>query len=198
MTKQTSSSGTAFWLLASAGLSAAIVFQLNNDLSIAVPVTAAPADLHVETVDSDGVFSLVPPEAALLDAIVDRPLFSALRRPFEAPMEVEPAAAPVAVKTLSFKLAGTMLSGDARFALLAHPERGMLRLRQGQEVDGWRIEDVLGSEVLLRRGYETIRLRLQKALRSPKQPVQVEAQRTSQPAAGANTDTSEAAERLKE
>ncbi len=196
MTKQTSSNGTAAWFLAAAGLCAAIAFQLNNEISIAVPVTAAPADPQ-ETVigGGDSVDSLIPPDFALLDAIVERPLFSLSRRPFEAPVEAMPDATPVAVKSMSFKLLGTMVAGDTRFALLAHPDKGMLRLRQGQEVDGWRIEDVVGNEVTISRGDETVRLKLQKAA-PPSSPVQVKAEGPSQ--AAGNEGSSEAEQRLKE
>jgi len=162
MTKQTSPSGTAAWLLLSAGLCATIVFQLNNDNFIAVPVTAAPADSSVEITDSNLVDSIAGPDMAVLDAIVDRPLFSASRQPFEAPIDQASDEAPSAMASLPFQLAGTMLSDNARFALLVHPEKGMLRLREGQDVDGWRVEDVDVNEVLLTNGDERMRLWLQK------------------------------------
>ncbi len=162
MTKQTSPSGTAAWLLLSAGLCATIVFQLNNDNFIAVPVTAAPADSSVEITDSNLVDSIAGPDMAVLDAIVDRPLFSASRQPFKAPIDETSDEAPSAIASLPFQLAGTMLSDSARFALLVHPERGMLRLREGQDVDGWRVEDVDVNEVLLTNGNERMRLWLKK------------------------------------
>jgi hypothetical protein len=190
MTKQPSSNGTVAWFVASAGLCAVLAFQLNNEISIAVPVTAAPADPRTTDADDHGGASLAPPDFALLDAIVERPLFSVSRRPLEAPADMLPELAPVVAKTISFKLLGTMLAGDARLALLSHPEQGMLRLRQGQEVEGWRIEDVLGSEVTISRGDEMVRLKLQKAAPSSNQ-AQVPVKGASQAAGdegGSETD----------
>lgn len=193
MTKQTSPSGTAAWLLASAGLCAAIVFQLNNDSLIAVPVTAAPADLSIEVADGSVVESFVAPDIALLDEIVGRPLFSASRQPFKVMIDQTSEAALATVTVLPFQLAGTMLSGDARFALLAHPERGMLRLREGQDVDGWRIDDIDVNEVFLTNGEETMRLRLQKVV----PPARLE-QSAHSAAGGLETGDIEAVERQKE
>jgi hypothetical protein len=195
MTKQTSSNGTAAWFLASAGLCVAVVFQLNNEISITVPVTAAPADPKTIEMGYSNVDSLVPPDFALLDMIVDRPLFTVSRRPFESPIDTVPNVTPVVAKTMSFKLLGTMVAGDARLALLSHPEKGMLRLRQGQEVDGWRIEDVRGHDVMISRGDETVRLKLQKSIPSSN-PLQLAVEGPSQ--AASDEDSSEAQQRQRE
>lgn len=190
MTKQTSSNGTAAWLLASAGLCAVVAFQLSNEISIAVPVTAAPAEVQTTQIDHGDVDWLIPPDYALLDMIVERPLFSLSRRPVEAPISARPASAPVVAKTMSFKLLGTMVAGDARLALLSHPEKGMLRLREGQDIDGWRIQDVRGSDVMISRGDETMHLRLQKPPPSSS-PLQVTVKGSSQDVGDEGTSETE-------
>ena len=72
------------------------------------------------------------------------------------------AKAEPEIRPLTLTLAGTLLVGQSRIALLAHPTDGLLRLRQGQKVDGWRVVEVREDEVRQRRGPEVTLLSLRK------------------------------------
>lgn len=169
MRKRSLTSATMGWFLASATLAGVIAFQLNNDVTLAWPVTAAPADTVLGDEDAAAPAVMGKPGLEALDAIVERPLFTASRRPYEGPEEELPAEMEPEIAAFSLTLAGTLLRGEQRLALLLHPEKGLLRLRQGQDVDGWRIEEIRGNEVHLKREDETMRLTLQKSV-SPKAP----------------------------
>ena len=162
MTMQVSSGAVAGWLLISAGLVGVIALQLDGrfPFSPSTAVTAAPNSPMEHGTDSRDDLAINLPSPEILDEIVDRPLFSSSRRPFLLIRNEAPNAAPAKKTTLSLTLAGTMLAGEARMALLLHPTKGLLRLRQGQKIDGWRIGDIGEDEVSLKRGGRTALLRL--------------------------------------
>lgn len=154
--------GTAFWLMASLGLAGVITLQVKEKSWIATPVIAATAEPVQERdrVDDGAMASL--PDVDWLERIVERPLFSASRRPF-SPAEEKPTAKPEPeVKKLALTLTGILLAGESRVALLTHPKEGLLRLRQGQKVDGWRVDQINGDMVRLKRGHEVTLLSLRK------------------------------------
>jgi hypothetical protein len=144
------------WFLASAGLAGVIAFELSNGLPLAPAVTAAPM---IVTADggAQAVPAFEPPASAAIDEIVTRPLFSKSREPFVPAAEAPVAAAAPAA---SFELIGTMVTGQSRIAMIQHAEKGVLWLREGQEIGGWRIAEIGGREVLLERDDETRDLRL--------------------------------------
>lgn len=98
------------------------------------PATAAPA-LRQEMADKDR-FSV----------IVERPLFSPLRRPNSE----EPAAelAP----TLDFTLSGIVISSGEPFALLKPSAGdGLMRVKQGDDVTGWTVARIESDRIVVRQ-----------------------------------------------
>lgn len=162
MDKRVINKGTVFWLMASAGLIGVIMLQVNDEAWLAPPVTAATVEAADQrSHDTDGLVTSSP-NADWLDTIVERPIFSVSRRPFSAAVELPTARPEPETKALALTLAGTLLAGESRIALLAHPTDGLLRLRQGQKVDGWRIDEIREDEVRLRRGLDVTLLSLRK------------------------------------
>jgi hypothetical protein len=162
MARRLTNRATLCWLLASAGLLGLIAVQETSKISLAPSVTAAPTEaVHVdEELEKAEIVSHLTIDS--IDEIIDRPLFSSSRRPASVPEQEVIVAAATPKVEFSATLAGTMLAGDSRMALLTHPSKGLLRLREGQEVDGWRIEDVRVDEVRLTNGDEVTLLRLRK------------------------------------
>ncbi|MGI9510548.1 MAG: hypothetical protein ACR2QJ_14505 [Geminicoccaceae bacterium] len=152
--------GTAFWLLASAGLTGVITLQVKDGSWLTPPVTAAivePAQIH----DGDQTdLADRSPDADWLDSVVERPLFSTSRRPFSPPEDRPEITPEQDAGPLTLSLTGTLLTGEARIALLIHPTKGLLRLRRGQKVEGWQVEEISDVEVRLRRGEEVTLLSL--------------------------------------
>ncbi|MGH1482976.1 MAG: hypothetical protein ACRBM6_30415 [Geminicoccales bacterium] len=163
MGKRVIDKGTVFWLMASAGLAGVITLQVQEKSWLAMPVIAATAEPDQEQGRVDSGIASRLPDVDWLDRIVERPLFSASRRPF-SPAEGKPAArSEPEVETLDLTLTGILLAGEDKVALLAHPKQGLLRLRQGQKVDGWRVDQINGDEVRLKRGGKVTLLSLRKS-----------------------------------
>lgn len=184
MAKRFVTGATLCWLTAAAALAGVIMLQVNSDISLALPVTAAPAEapLDEEARTTDAIAGTLT--ADILDVIVERPIFSWSRRPYLPPEDDVVMETTPEVRELSVKLAGTMLAGKSRLALFTHPSRGLLRLRQGQDVDGWRIEDIREDEVRLQLGDKVTLLRLRKGV--PGKSRQPALGATNEPAAGTN------------
>ena len=163
MTKRLVTGATVCWLMASAGLAALISLQINSEISLTSPVTAAPSKAAPEQDEhlKDPIVDHLPADA--LQLIVERPLFSWSRRPpFSPPLEQE-ATEPLSRKQpLSAKLAGTMLAGTTRMALFTHPSKGLLRLGEGRNIDGWLIKEVREDAVRLEQGDDVTLLKLRK------------------------------------
>ena len=102
--------------------------------------------------DADALIS--PVES--FSEVVERPLFWASRRPLallpSGPMD---ASAPVA-----FVLHGIVITSDERFAMFQQgaPSR-LVRLSEGQELQGWTVQSILTDRVLLRNGDRVLELR---------------------------------------
>lgn len=191
MSKRFFNGATACWLLASIGLTGVIILQIGSDVSLALPVTAAPSSSSFNG-DEEHPGGLITGdlETDALDAIVERPLFSSSRRPYEAPQSQTASNPTAPARQLSAKLAGIMLSGESRMALFTHPSKGLVRLRQGQDVDGWRIEEVREHEVKLSNGDKVTLLKLRKGLAKPAKAKAKTAKKTESSAQG--DDKSEA------
>ncbi len=165
MAKRFVTGTTLCWLTAAAALAGVIKLQVDDDVSLALPVTAAPVDMRPddeEERDTDVMDDHLT--TGVLEMIVERPLFSWSRRPYSPPVDDVVAETAPEVQELSVKLAGTMLAGSSRLALFTHPSKGLLRLRQGQDVDGWRIVDIRDDEVRLQLGDDITLLRLRKGV----------------------------------
>jgi hypothetical protein len=96
----------------------------------------------------------------------DRPIFSPSRRP-PAPA-VAPAAAPkVAAPKIrererpQLNLVGTIASGDQGFAIfLDQSTKAALRLKVGEDYQGWKLRSVQGREAILEKGEQVFTLEL--------------------------------------
>lgn len=158
---------TVSWLAVSAVLAGIVALEISENVPLAPTVTAAPVEtVLAEPVDLD--FSVMAALSSdLLDDIVERPLFSTSRRPFEPVIEEQPQVVSAPNWQLSLQLVGTMLSDSSKIVLLKHPANGLLRLRQGQVVEGWEIGEIGNNLVELRRGDEVAWLRLRADLLLP-------------------------------
>ncbi len=115
--------------------------------------------------DESTVGSAAPPPAPLLFAarpgralatvdafsgIAARTLFNPTRRRIEPPPEIMPV--PV-VKPSSFSLIGVLISDGVRMALIRRSRASdYIRVEEGQEIDGWRIERIVSDRVVIRNG----------------------------------------------
>jgi len=149
---------TAVLVMLCAGLGAAVVFELTGGLPLAPEVTAASPGAQLEWSREPVEFE--PPPRDEIDEIAARPLFSPSRRPF-ALAEEEPEPAPV--RSLPpVTLIGVLLTEQQRTALLqavGHGDPGWVR--EGNRIQGWRVERIEQSRVHLRAGdrVETVELR---------------------------------------
>jgi len=79
--------------------------------------------------------------------VLSRPLFSETRRPPRRP------TGPADARDASFTLVGTILSMRDRHALVEHGQPPHIeRVSEGQEVDGWIVEQILPDRVVFARG----------------------------------------------
>lgn len=82
-------------------------------------------------------------------AIAARSLFNPDRRPDPAPLPAS-AAKPAAPSADSYQLVGILLSSELRLALVERRQGGeVLRLREGDTLDGWMVKTVSASGVEL-------------------------------------------------
>jgi hypothetical protein len=162
---------TAVLVILCGGLGAAVALELSGGLSLAPEVTAAapatppldwpPEPLEFEAPSQDG-----------LDDITARPLFSPSRKPFVAAEEAEPA--PVAARTLpAVQLIGVLVTEQQRAALMQ--AEGAVEpswVREGADIDGWRVEAIEHSRVHLRADdrLETVELRPDTAVPAKSRP----------------------------
>ena len=175
MSRRANGKATAFWFLASAGLAGAIAVEMQTEPSLTPLATAAltEGEAPVEPIDemAENADWL---SAEAIDDIVDRPLFSASRRPFEtatAPVFTVVAVDKEPEEAATLDLIGTMLTGRSRIAMITHSDKGLLKLRRGDEVDGWRLVAISDHQVRLERDGETRHLGLRddlETLRSPR------------------------------
>ncbi len=164
------SGATLGWLAVSAALAGVIAFELSGEAGLTPAVTAAPIEAPITEPDGMAPAGVVSPPLDLLDEIIGRPLFSASRRPEEAVIEERKVEVASPTRTFSFELVGTMLSGSSRVVLLSHPEKGLLRLRKGQTVEGWEVGKIDHNMVELQNGDEVERLKLRTDLLQPERP----------------------------
>lgn len=151
---------TASWLTLSAILAGVVAFEISDDVHLAPTVTAAPIERMAADVVELNPATVIVPSPDALDDIVDRPLFSVSRRPFEPMIDQQPLTAAAPDIDVPLQLVGTMLAEASDMVLLKHPTRGLLRLREGQTVDGWKVGEIDQNAVELWRGEEVEWLRL--------------------------------------
>ena len=129
-------------------------------------VVAAPAPAPApERALSDNPLWAIPLGA--LSGTRDRPIFSSSRRP--PPPAVAPAAAPKVVaapkpkdpERPQFSLVGTIASSDVGFGIfLDQSSKAALRLKVGEDYQGWKLRSVQKWEAILEKDQQAIVLAL--------------------------------------
>lgn len=127
--------------------------------SYLAPAPSQPARAAIETTSPDK-----PREAATLAALAQttaRPLFNASRRP-SPPPAVKPAIAPVKPQPthlVGYRLTGIVRSSSQRLILLTEGKSGrVVKLHEGDRVDGWLLISIGTDHVRLSRGGHVIDL----------------------------------------
>jgi hypothetical protein len=93
---------------------------------------------------SDPSFSMPPLRS--FAGVLSRPLFSETRRP-----PLQPVAG-ADTRAATFTLVGTILSAQERHALVEHGQPPRLeRISEGQDIDGWTVEQILADRVVFSR-----------------------------------------------
>jgi hypothetical protein len=124
---------------------------------------------------------------ATLTTTRDRPIFSPSRRPpppavAPAPVAVAPPPRPKPVKVERPQLAlvGTIAGTEQSFGIFVdQTTKAALRLKIGEEYQGWRLRDVAPREVTLVHDEETAVLSLPPPDAASAQPVTMQAENTS-------------------
>lgn len=162
----TDSKMTAGWLLLAAALSSVIALEVTGHMPLHARTSMAPpAQLPEEGPILRRVQPMVLDD---IDDMLDRPLFHLSRRPPPPPDVDRTQRAGPAPASQLLKLVGTFHAGNGTVALFSHRERGMLRKRQGQEIEGWQVDRIERERVLLTRGGESEWLAL---IKPPSKPV---------------------------
>ena len=91
--------------------------------------------------------SFVMPPLRNFAGVLSRPLFSETRRPPRQP------TGPADARDANFTLVGTILSAQERHALVEHGQPPHIeRVKEGQEIDGWTVEQILPDRIVFERG----------------------------------------------
>jgi len=131
----------------------------------AVPAQSTPAAATVQRMPSANPLWAVPLSA--LSNTRSRPIFSASRRP--PPSAVAPVAAPQAIAAPKPKdperpqltLVGTIANGIERFGIFLNQSTATaLRLKIGEDFQGWRLSSVQGREATLEKDTQVVVLTL--------------------------------------
>lgn len=186
-------------LLVMAGLIALVTFELTGDAEHDRPVGPSPPRA-TEILDPPALPDLALGPLSGMDQTSARPLFRHDRRPpeiapaVEAPRmrkaakapQVAPAPAPVSAPVFRHALSAIVIAdGDAFAYLRKAGEAGLERLRPGETIDGWRLEEVRRDSVLLTHGPTRTELELRPAEPSVEPGSPVTTRRGSSPPGGA-------------
>ncbi len=96
----------------------------------------------------------------------DRPIFSVSRRPPAPPAEAKPVTVrapprPKVPERPQLSLVGTIASGEEGFGIfLDQTTKAALRLKVGEDHQGWKLQSIRGREVTLEKDQQTSVLRL--------------------------------------
>ncbi|WP_137391672.1 hypothetical protein [Rhodoligotrophos defluvii] len=113
-----------------------------------------PSDLHI------AAFTF--PSSSAFEIITARPLFSPSRRPFvpapattgaiSQPSEQEVAPPVEASLPFEFELVGIVQIANRRVALLKSAEGEIKRVQIGASLDGWEVNEITASQLVVRLG----------------------------------------------
>ncbi len=122
------------------GLGALIAVEIADRPSPA-PLQSPSASPRASKAAHDDAGFVLPPASAFSD-VVARPLFSDTRRPSTV-ATATPDARP------TFVLVGTVLSSEARDALIRHGQPARVdHVAEGQTIDGWTVDSILPDRVV--------------------------------------------------
>ena len=133
---------------------------------------STPAPVTVKSPEPPAAAPERPPSAnplcdiplATLSDTRERPIFSLSRRPRLPPVEAVPVAnapapppKPVKAERPQLWLVGTIADGDQSFGIFVdQTTKAALRLKIGEETQGWKLRSVHGREVTLERERQTV------------------------------------------
>ncbi len=99
--------------------------------------------------------------------IAQRPLFIPSRRPLPPDTE-SPRPGPRKAERHRFTLKGVVIVGDERMAVLQRRRsRTVLRVVEGQQIDGWLVEAIMVDRVVLRQGETRDEVALRDIFKAP-------------------------------
>lgn len=101
--------------------------------------------------------------------IARRPLFIPSRRPLPPDTEPPPPG-PRKAERHRFTLKGVVIVGDERMAVVVNRRgrsRTVLRVVEGQQIDGWLVEAIMPDRVVLRQGETREEVALRDILKAP-------------------------------
>jgi general secretion pathway protein N len=144
-----------------------------NGAAAAVPTATGLAPSSNAAPRSGNPLWAIPLSA--LPATRDRPLFSASRRPpvvavptVAPPTQQHEALAPPPPERPLLSLVGTIVSRKGSVALLqGSNSEAILRLRVGEENDGWRVQGIGLRSIVVEKGPQSVELGLPKANGAP-------------------------------
>jgi hypothetical protein len=129
------------------------------------PQTAEPPPAEPESAPSANPLWAIP--LATLSNTRERPIFSSSRRPPPPPVALAPVAKappppkPARVERPQFSLVGTIAGDDESFGIFVdQASKAALRLKIGDDYQGWRLRSVQGREVTLEHDQQTTILSL--------------------------------------
>jgi hypothetical protein len=125
---------------------------------------APPAPMQERTLSGNPLWAI---PLAALSGTRERPIFSSSRRPPPA-IALAPAVKPAAVapkpkepETPKLSLVGTIARGNERFGIFVDQSTKLaLRLRMGDDYQGWTLRAVEGREATLEKDQEAVTLAL--------------------------------------
>lgn len=157
------------WILL-AGLSGLVVLQTQRDAvteamgDIPKPPAGQAAGTGTDAAPLAPLATLAP--ASSFAAVSERPLFTATRRPPEAPTQETPTATSSQPTTQPTRivLSAIVLEGDTRLAFMrtTAPPSDLQQVNEGGVFNGWTVAEIRDESVLLRIGTRTAELQLRK------------------------------------
>jgi hypothetical protein len=102
------------------------------------------------------------PDLKAFGEILERPPFTEGRSPPEQPAPEQPTGGPATPAQLAMRLEGVALTPGARIAVVRDiPTNTLLRLAEGDQHQGWVVENVDATSATLKRGDRTQQLMLE-------------------------------------
>ena len=114
--------------------------------------TAAPAPSEMPS---------IPDVDSMVAAILERPLFSASRLPYEETVEIaEVETGEEGPVTFQARLTGVAIRPEGREALFEREGSKPIAVKEGDEIDGWTVRAIRNDQVLLlsSRGEEILKM----------------------------------------